>query len=295
MAAHHESFSVPSHSRFGVDHHRPRHNKNKTYGGNIPMKKFCLLIAAAVLPLSAGLAQAKEWKEIRFGVFPDYPPFESVAADGSLQGFDIELGNAICAKLEVKCSWVTNDFDGLIPALRARKFDGIMSSMAVTPAREQQIAFSDKLFLSPTALVTRKDAGFGATPESLEGKQVGVLQGSIQEVYARAKLAPAGAQIKAYQSQDQNYADLANGRLDAIVTDKLEAELNFLSKPKGEAFKSGAAINDPGLPSVIAVGLRKNDAELKALIDKGIAALHADGTYKAIERKYFGEQDIYSE
>lgn len=259
------------------------------------MKKLCTLVAAVVLPLTAGLAQAKEWKEIRFGVFPDYPPFESVAADGSLQGFDIELGNAICAKLEVKCTWVTNDFDGLIPALRARKFDGIMSSMAVTPAREQQIAFSDKLFLSPTSVVTRKDAGFGDTPESLEGKQVGVLQGSIQEVYARAKLAPAGAQIKAYQSQDQNYADLANGRLDAIVTDKLEAELNFLSQPKGQDFHSGAAISDPGLPSVIAVGLRKNDAELQELINKGIAALHADGTYKAIERKYFGSQDIYNE
>lgn len=257
------------------------------------MTKLRTLLAVLLVPLSAGLAQAKEWKEIRFGVFPDYPPFESVAADGSLKGFDIELGNAICAKLEVKCTWVSNDFDGLIPALRARKFDGIMSSMAVTPAREKQIDFSEKLFLSPTSVITRKDAGFGDTPASLKDKQVGVLQGSIQEVYARAKLAPAGARIKAYQSQDQNYADLANGRLDAIVTDKLEAELNFLSLPKGQGFHSGPAILDPGLPSVIAIGLRKNDAELKELLNKGIAALHADGTYKEIERKYFGPQDIY--
>ncbi|MNC19169.1 Histidine-binding periplasmic protein precursor [compost metagenome] len=259
------------------------------------MTKLRTLLAVLLVPLSAGLAQAKEWKEIRFGVFPDYPPFESVAADGSLKGFDIELGNAICAKLEVKCTWVSNDFDGLIPALRARKFDGIMSSMAVTPAREKQIDFSEKLFLSPTSVITRKDAGFGDSPESLKDKQVGVLQGSIQEVYARAKLAPAGARIKAYQSQDQNYADLANGRLDAIVTDKLEAELNFLSLAKGQSFHSGPAILDPGLPSVIAIGLRKNDAELKELLNKGIAALHADGTYQEIERKYFGPQDIYNE
>ena len=88
------------------------------------------LFAALLLPLCATAAHAQDWKEIRFGVFPEYPPFESVAADGSLQGFDIELGNAICAKLEVKCTWVHNEFDGMIPALRARKFDAIMSSMA---------------------------------------------------------------------------------------------------------------------------------------------------------------------
>ena len=154
------------------------------------------LFAALLLPLGA-TAHAQEWKEIRFGVFPEYPPFESVAADGSLQGFDIELGNAICAKLEVKCTWVHNEFDGMIPALRARKFDAIMSSMAVTPAREKIIDFSDRLFLSPTSVITRKSADFGDTPESLMGKQVGVLQGSLQEAYARAHLAKLGAQIKA--------------------------------------------------------------------------------------------------
>jgi histidine transport system substrate-binding protein len=253
------------------------------------------LLAVLVLPLCASVAQAQEWKEIRFGVFPDYPPFESVAADGSLQGFDIELGNAICAKLEVKCVWVHNEFDGMIPALRARKFDAIMSSMAVTPARQKQIDFSDRLFLSPTSVITRKNAGFGDTPESLKGKQIGVLQGSLQEAYARAKLTPLGVQVKAYQAQDQNYADLKNGRLDATLTDKLEAELNFLSKPEGADFKSGPAIKDPTLPLDIAMGLRKNDAELLALINKGIAAVHADGTFAAIQKKYVGELDIYNE
>ncbi|QXH58346.1 ABC transporter substrate-binding protein [Pseudomonas maumuensis] len=241
------------------------------------------------------IAQAKEWTEIRFGVFPEYPPFESVAADGSLQGFDIDLGNAICAKLQVKCTWVHNEFDGMIPALRARKFDAIMSSMAVTPARLKQIDFTSRLFLSPTSVIVRKSADFGDTTESLKGKQVGVLQGSLQEAYARAVLAPQGAQVKAYQSQDQNYADLINGRLDATVTDKLEAQLNFLSKPEGADFKSGPAIKDPTLPLDIAMGLRKTDPELKALLDKGIAMIHADGTYAEIQKKYVGDLDIYNE
>ncbi|MNE37169.1 Histidine-binding periplasmic protein precursor [compost metagenome] len=122
-----------------------------------------------------------------------------------------------------------------------------------------------------------------------------MLQGSLQEAYARAKLAPLGAQVKAYQAQDQNYADLINGRLDATLTDKLEAQLNFLSRPEGADFQSGPAIKDPTLPLDIAMGLRKNDSELKALLDKGIAAVHADGTFAAIQKKYVGDLDIYNE
>ncbi|WAH55369.1 ABC transporter substrate-binding protein [Pseudomonas silvicola] len=251
------------------------------------------LFAVALLPLLANLAYADTPKEIRFGVFPAYPPFESVAADGSLKGFDIDLGNAICAKLEVKCVWVQNEFDGMIPALLARKFDAIMSSMAVTPARLKNIAFSDRLYASPTAVVVRKGAEFGMTPESLKGKQVGVLQGSLQEAYARTTLIPLGAQLKAYQAQDQNYADLVNGRLDATLTDKLEAQLNFLASPQGAEFQAGPAIQDPSLPLDIAMGLRKNDESLRELINKGIAAVHADGTFEQIQRKYVGDLDIY--
>lgn len=122
-----------------------------------------------------------------------------------------------------------------------------------------------------------------------------MLQGSLQEAYARAHLAKLGAQIKAYQSQEQNYADLQNGRLDATLTDKLEAQLNFLSKPEGADFKTGPAFKDPTLPLDIAMGLRKNDQALRELINKGIAAVQADGTYAQIQKKYFGDQDIYNE
>ena len=110
-----------------------------------------------------------------------------------------------------------------------------------------------------------------------------------------AKLAPLGATVKAYQAQDQNYADLMNGRLDATVTDKLEAQLNFLTKPEGADFQSGPAIKDPTLPLDIAMGIRKNDAELKALLNKGIAEVLADGTFAKIQQKYVGDLDIYNE
>lgn len=91
-------------------------------------------LAAPLLALACTClgASAKEWKELRFGVNPSYPPFESSTADGGVQGFGVDLGNAICAELKLKCVWISNDFDGLIPALKAGKFDAIESSMTVT-------------------------------------------------------------------------------------------------------------------------------------------------------------------
>ena len=183
------------------------------------MKKAFLALSALTLCMAAGAALAKDYKELRFGVDPSYAPFESKAADGSLVGFDIDLGNAICAELKVKCKWVESDFDGTIPGLKANKFDGVISSMTVTPAREKVIDFSSELFSGPTSLVFKKGAGLDATPESLKGKTVGYEQGTIQEAYAKAVLDKAGVKTQAYANQDQVYADLISGRLDASIQD----------------------------------------------------------------------------
>ena len=156
------------------------------------MKKALLTLSALALCMAAGSALAKEYKELRFGVDPSYAPFESKAADGSLVGFDIDLGNAICAELKVKCKWVESDFDGMIPGLKANKFDGVISSMTVTPAREKVIDFSDELFSGPTAYVFKKGSGLSEDVTSLKGKTVGYEQGTIQEAYAKAVLDKAG-------------------------------------------------------------------------------------------------------
>src|SRR5450830_342529 len=245
------------------------------------MKKALLTLSALALCMAAGSALAKEYKELRFGVDPSYAPFESKAADGSLVGFDIDLGNAICAELKVKCKWVESDFDGVI------------SSMTVTEARQKAIGFSSELFSGPTSLVFKKGANF-STPESLKGKTVGYEQGTIQEAYAKAVLDKAGVTTKAYANQDQVYADLTSGRLDASVQDMLQAELGFLKSPAGAGYEVSAAINDPLLPAKTAVGIKKGNTELKAFLDKGIKALHDDGTYASIQKKHFGDLNLYS-
>ncbi|RQR61157.1 ABC transporter substrate-binding protein [Burkholderia sp. Bp9126] len=258
------------------------------------MKKILAAVTVALLAVSAGSAYAKDWTTVRFGVDASYPPFESKGPDGKVVGFDVDLGNEICARLKAKCVWIENDFDGMIPALKARKFDGVLSSMSMTPARQEQIAFSAKLFNTPTRLVAKKGSSLMPDAKSVKGHRIGVEQGTIQETYAKTYWAPAGATVVPYQNQDQVYADLIAGRLDGALQDAVQADIGFLKTPRGKDFQFvGTDIDDPKtLGNGAGIGLRKEDADLKAKIDKAIGDMRKDGTYDKIAKKYF-DFDVY--
>lgn len=256
------------------------------------MKKLVFSIIVACTSLSAS---AKDWNVIKFGTSPAYAPFESKASDGSLIGFDIDLGNALCKKLKAKCEWVENDFDGLIPALKARKFDAILASMNITEQRQKQISFSDKIYNAPTRMIASKGSPLQPTAESLKGKRVGVQQGTVQETYAKQRWASGGVNIVSYQNQEQVYQDLSAGRLDASLQDAIEAEYGLLKTPKGKNFAfAGNDIADPKIFGIgTGIGLRKEDEELRKDLNRALAEIIKDGTYKSIASKYFSFE-IYS-
>ena len=256
------------------------------------MKKFALCIAMLAVATSVC---AKDWTTVRFGVDASYPPFESKSTDGKLVGFDIDVGNEICKRINAKCVWVESEFDGMIPALKAKKFDAVLSSMSMTPQREAQISFSSKVFHTPSRLVAKKGSTLQPTADSLKGKTVGVEQGTTQEAYAKANWAPNGVKIVPYQDQDQVYADLLSGRLDAALQDAVQADLSFLKTPRGAGFAyTSGELSDPNgiLGNGAAIGLRKDDTDLKVKIDKALADMIKDGTYKKIESHYFAF-DVY--
>lgn len=256
------------------------------------MKNFVL---ATVLALASTGALAKDLSVIRFGVDPTFAPFESKTPDGELVGFDIDLGNAICAQLKVKCVWVETAFDSIIPALKAKKFDGVLSAMTVNEKRKENVAFSDRLYNSPNRLIAKKDSGLLPTAESLKGKRVGVAQGSTQEAYVKAVWAPHGVTMVSYTNQDLLYPDLVSGRIDASLTDAVVADIGFLQTPGNTGFAfAGDTVKDAKLLGEgIAIGLRKDDLELTQAINGALAEMHRNGTYKAIEKKYFNF-DIYN-
>lgn len=256
------------------------------------MKKLAITV---VMALAASGVYAKDWTVIRFGVNPSYAPFESKASSGKLVGLDIDLGNAICAQLKVKCVWVENAWDGIIPALKAKKFDAILSSMSVTEKRLAQIDFSDKIYRSPSRLVAKKGAGILPTAEGLNGKRVGVEQGSTQETYAKTYWEPKGVTVIAYQNQDLVYQDLLAGRLDAALQDSVQAEVGFLKSAEGRDYVfAGPALHDTKTLGVgAAIGLRKEDTELKKILNGALTEIHKNGTFDKIQKKYFSF-DIYN-
>ena len=252
----------------------------------IAMKKTLVCLTLSLAALSA---HAKELTELRFGVDPTYAPFESKAPDGKLVGFEIDLGNEICRRLHAKCVWVETAFDGIIPALQGRKFDAILSAMSVTPKRETQVAFSTMLFNTPSSLIGPRGSTLEPTVASLKGKSIGVAQGSTQEAYAKAYWAPAGINVVSYANQELVYTDLRSGRLDATLTDMISGSNGFLKTPQGRDYAFlGAPVKDAKtLGTGAAIGLRKNDAELRTMIDQAIGDMIKDGTYQKIERRYF--------
>lgn len=265
-------------------------------GIGIRMKKFRKIMQIAAMALAVSQVHAAEIKEIRFGVELGYAPFETKAPNGDLQGFDIDLGNEMCKRIQAKCVWVESDFDGLIPSLKAKKIDAILSSMSITPQREKEIAFTNKLYSTPAQLIAAKGQKLDATAASLAGKRVGVLQGSTAETYAHDQWQTKGVEVVVYQSQDLAYADLVSGRLDAAFQDSASASEAFLNKPQGEDYAfTGTQVNDPKYFGVGAgIGIRKDDAKLKDVLNGTLADMRKDGTYDKLAKKYF-KFNIYGE
>lgn len=260
------------------------------------MKK---LTVAAMLTLLALNVSAKEWTEVRLASEGAYPPFNALATDGSLTGLDIDIGNAICAEMKLKCTWVKQDWDGMIPALVARKFDAILASMSITEERKQKVDFSNKYYASPIALIGKNGSPLKPEVAALKGKKVAVQRGTVSDNYATKFWAKQGVTVTRYAKQEEAYADLKSGRVDAALADYWEAKGGFLDADAGKGYgmlgdkvygKDAAerAVVGEG----IGVAIRKQDKDLKEIFNKGIAAIRANGTYDKITKKYFNE-DIY--
>lgn len=253
------------------------------------MKKNLIRFALTALFSVSAATQAAEFKEIRIATEAGYPPFEYIAPNGEIQGFNIDIGNEICKRLEAQCVWVDQSFDSLIPGLQARKFDLANSTMTATDARRKVIDFTTPMYVVASRLVASKDKDLEPTVESLKGLRIGVQQGTTMETYARKEWAPKGIQVITYPSYTNAFTDLAAGRIDASFQEAPNAVEGFLSKPEGADFHlTGGVITDSAiLNEPIAIGLRKGNKELKAAVDEALKAMLADGTIQQFSEKYF--------
>ncbi len=256
------------------------------------MKKIALLVATLCFSLpSFSHEHGHDKMKLKLGTEGAYAPFNSIDSSGKLVGFDIEIGEALCEAMNAECEWVTSSWEGIIPALIAKKFDALIASMSITDERKDKIDFTSKYYTSPVKFAQTKGAAYNITPEGLDGKYVGVQAGTVTENFVTATF--PDADIKAYKTQDEANLDFLAGRVDLVAADVFVMQ-DFLDSKEGAVAEAvGPDFDDKKyLGEGIGIGVRKEDTELRDKLTAAIAKIRADGTYQKINKKYFAF-DIY--
>lgn len=243
---------------------------------------LALALAAALTTFSAGRASAET---VTIATEADYPPFSKTEADGRYTGFEIDLGNTICAKAKLDCKWVKQEFSGMIPGLMAKKFDMIFSSMSITPEREKAGLFSKPYLADKFRFYGPKGQGI---PDGLAGKRVGVFGGSTGEQFIKAKWPKV--ETAPYQNIDQVNADLGAGRIDLGFNATLPVSTYLKSEAGSGSQWYGPAYSDPLLGKGAGAMFRTDETALKDKIDAAIAAVYADGSFARLSERYFGKE-----
>ena len=245
------------------------------------MKKCTVLIAAFAAALT--LATPASAETLRIATEGAYAPFNFIDASGKPGGFDVDLVLALCEKMQAECEIVTQDWDGIIPGLMARRYDAISASMSITPDRLKVVAFTKPIYKNVLAFVAAKDKAFPTEKDQLKGKTLGAQRATIAAQYLEDNLGDV-VNAKLYATQDSAYLDLAAGRLDGMVSDKFPA-YGWLQTAAGKGFEFKG--EDIPLDDHIGIALRKEDTELMERFNKAIDEVLADGTYQKINEKYF--------
>ncbi|SDW09800.1 amino acid ABC transporter substrate-binding protein, PAAT family [Paracoccus sanguinis] len=237
------------------------------------MKK--LMLAGAVLALTAGMGMAEN---LRMGTEGAYPPYNFVNDKGQLDGFEIELGNALCEKIDAQCTWVKNDWDSIIPNLVASNYDTIMAGMNITDERKKSIAFSEAYTPPPPSAYLAKTADADIN---------GTVSAQTNTIQA-AHVAETGATLVEFATGEETIAAVRNGEADAVFADK-DFLAPFMKDSNGElVWVTGQ--DNVSLGEGIGIGMRQSDTELKARFDKAIEEMKADGSLDALIGKWFGPE-----
>jgi polar amino acid transport system substrate-binding protein len=251
-----------------------------------------LLLLGLGLALSAAAQDQRtpggrpEPRTIRIATEGAFPPFNYMEGNEP-QGFEIDLARALCEAMGATCAFVIHEWDGIIKGLLTKNYDAIMASLAITDRRKARIAFSKPYYLIPPAFIARKEAEIGdVSPGALAGKTIGTVEGSHHEAFLKARY--PDADIRTYGKLEEAQLDLLTERIDLVLGDKL-ALSRFLDAREGACCRfAGDPPVDPAFYGEgVAVGLRKEDKELKDMFNRALERIKADGTYDRIRAKYF--------
>ena len=248
---------------------------------------------AALLSVSAARADTlddiKSRGELVVGMEVAFRPYEFVQ-DGKPVGYDCDIANKLAESLGVKAKFVDTAWNGIIPALYTKKFDIVISGMAMTKERAARIQFSMPYSESGPIVLTRADNTTIHSQDDLSGRAVGTQLGSSTEVFGNAldaKLKAAGrpgfSGFRMYDHFPEAYIDLTNKRIEAVLIGKVSA-LTLMQAQPGKYAINGSM----GITSYTGMAIRKDDATLAAAANKLLAAMKSDGSLAALQMKWMG-------
>ncbi len=225
---------------------------------------------AALLALTSGPALAQT---VRMGTEGAYPPYNFLNDAGEVDGFERDVGDALCERAGLTCEWVTNDWDSIIPNLVSGNYDTIIAGMSITPERDEVIDFTQEYFPpDPSAYLAASDSA------DLTGGVIAAQVGTIQAGHVAA----SGATLVEFATPDETIAAVRNGEADAVLADKAFLE-PFAAEDDGLMLVG----EDVAIGGGIGMGLRESDTELRAKFDAAITAMKADGSLNALIEKWF--------
>lgn len=244
----------------------------------ISIKKILLALVAAF----SFITHEANADKLRIGTEGAYPPFNMTDASGKIVGFDLDIAYALCARMNAECEVITSDWDGIIPALNANKFDFIAASMSITEERKKTVDFTDPYYTNKLQFVGPKNSSLTIEKASLKGKAIGAQRATIAGQWVEENLGDV-VNLKLYDTQANAYLDLVAGRVDLVLADRF-VNWEWLKGSAGKDFEfKGSPVfrNDK-----IGIAVRRSDP-LRERLNEALKAIIADGTYKRINDKYF--------
>lgn len=238
------------------------------------MKKIILSATALAMMAGAAFADA-HGKTIRMGTEGAYPPYNFLNDAGEVDGFEREVGDELCARAELTCEWVTNEWDSIIPNLTSGNYDTIIAGMSITDERDEVIDFTQNYFPPAASAYAAKSAD-----ADLTGGVIAAQTSTIQAGY----VAESGATLLEFATYDETVAAVMSGEADAVFADK-DALAPTVEESGGEMVFAG---DDVPLGGGIGLGLRESDTELKEKFDAAIQSMKDDGSLNELIVKWFG-------
>ena len=235
-----------------------------------------MLLGTVALALTASVAFADGHSTVRMGTEGAYPPWNFINDNGEVDGFERALGDELCARAELTCEWVTNEWDSIIPNLVSGNYDAIIAGMSITAERDEVIDFTQAYTPPDPSTYAAMSDGV-----DLSGGVIAAQTGTIQAGY----IAESGATLVEFATPDETIAAVVNGEADAVLAD--DSFIRTAIEANGDLMVVGDPVS---LGGGVGMGIRESDGELKAKMDKAIGTMKADGTLNTMIKKWFGDE-----